>query len=99
MTVVVLQNRDVVINTFNYFFQVLGDNNSRIGKISSLPANILKIITNFDRLEKSPKFPMGPTISKPGPILFKVAAIAVKVEVKSKLSKLTINKEPANINK
>ena len=57
------------------------------GKISSLPTSISIDITIFDKLEKEPKLPKGPTSPSPGPTLFKVAAIAVKVVVRSKLSK------------
>jgi hypothetical protein len=62
---------------------VLGEKSSIIGKISSLPNSILNIITIFDRSEKPPKLPIGPTTSKPGPILLSVAATAVKFVVKS----------------
>ena len=38
----------------------------------------------FENGEKKPKFPAGPTSSSPGPILFNVAATAVKFVVRSK---------------
>ena len=38
-----------------------------------------KVRTNFERLENSEKFPVGPTLPSPGPILLKVAATAVKL--------------------
>ena len=41
------------------------------------------IITIFEKLEKIEKFCVGPTSSIPGPILLSVAAIAVKLVVKS----------------
>ena len=41
--------------------------------------------------ENAEKFPAGPTISSPGPILLKVAITDVTVVVTSKLSKETIN--------
>lgn len=42
--------------------------------------------TIFDIGENRLKFPAGPTSPKPGPILFNVAATAVKFVSKSKLS-------------
>ena len=81
-----------------YFLQVLGVNNKSIGKISSLPASMSNIMTSFDKSENELKLPIGPTRSSPGPMLFKVAATAVKVDVKSKLSKDTSKTEIANIN-
>ena len=68
-----------------------------MGNISSLPANILNINTIFDISEKEEKFPVGPTTSNPGPILLSVANTAVKLVVKSKLSRDTISSEEANI--
>ena len=62
-----------------------------MGKISKRPASISNINTYLEKTEKFAKLPVGPTISSPGPILFSVAATAVKLEVKSKLSTL-INK-------
>lgn len=69
----------------------------RSGKISSLPASISKISTHFARGENREKFPVGPTSSRPGPILFKVAATAVKLVVKSYASSPSIRTEPAKI--
>ena len=43
------------------------------------------------------KFPIGPTISRPGPILFSVAATAVKFVIRSKLSRDTIRTDTAKI--
>ena len=74
------------MNPGTYFFQVFGVNKRIKGKISSLPASIAIDMTIFDKSEKAPKLPIGPTIPSPGPTLFKVAAIAVKLVVKSKLS-------------
>ena len=68
------------------FFHVYGLINNNIGNNSSLPANISKIITILERFEYIEKFPVGPTILSPGPILFNVATTAVKLLVKSKLS-------------
>lgn len=67
-------------------FHVYGLINNNIGNNSSLPANISKIITILERFEYIEKFPVGPTILSPGPILFNVATTAVKLLVKSKLS-------------
>ena len=79
-----------------YFFQDLGEIKINIGKISKRPTNIAKLITRVDSGEKMEKFCVGPTAAKPGPILLRVAAIAVKFVVKSKLSKLIINRQDIN---
>ena len=65
-----------------------------IGMISSLPASISNIRMNLEKTENSEKFPAGPTISSPGPILLSVAAIAVKFVVKSKPFKLNNSNDP-----
>ena len=44
-----------------------------------------------------PKFPVGPTSSRPGPILLKVAATAVKFVIRLKSSKAIRNMEDAKI--
>ena len=80
-----------------YLFHVAGEKSRSIGMISNLPANISNIITNFDKTEKSPKLPMGPTFPSPGPILLSVAATAVTLLVKSKLSKEMSKVDMANI--
>ena len=46
-----------------------------------------------------PKFPVGPTNSNPGPILFRVADTEVKVVTKSLPSRETKNIEITNSNK
>ena len=61
-------------------FHVYGLINNNIGNNSSLPANISKIITILERFEYIEKFPVGPTILSPGPILFNVATTC-KIEV------------------
>lgn len=76
----------------NYFFNfnpfhVYGLSNTSIGNNSKRPASISNIKTNFENTENIPKFPVGPTNSSPGPILFNVATTAVKFVIKSKLSK------------
>ena len=68
-----------------------------MGKISSLPTNILNDNISFERGENSEKFSAGPTAFRPGPTLFIVVAIAVKFVVKSKLSMLIANKVTMNI--
>ena len=75
------------------------ENRISIGKISSLPASISNINTYLENVENIAKFPVGPTSSKPGPMLFRVAATAVKFVTKSKLSKLISSTEPAKIAK
>lgn len=65
---------------------VLLENKIRIGKISSLPASISKINTNFDNQLKSPKLQVGPTASSPGPILLKQDRTAVILVVIENLS-------------
>ena len=47
----------------------------------------------MEKGEKMEKFCVGPTISKPGPMLFNVAATAVKFVVKLKLSMPSIGKK------
>ena len=60
------------------FRHVSGMNSTSMGKISRRPASISKISTSFAGSAKQPKFCIGPAISKPGPMLFRVAATAVK---------------------
>lgn len=76
------------------FLQVAGWKIISIGMISSLPASISNIKMNLEKTENSEKFPAGPTISSPGPILFSVAAIAVKFVVKPKPFKLSNKSDP-----
>lgn len=54
-----------------------------MGNISSLPASIQKDKTSLLKLEKTLKFPMGPTNENPGPILPRAASTAVAVVSKS----------------
>ena len=68
-----------------------------MGKISSLPTIIIAVKTILDKGENIAKFPVGPTIPSPGPMLPSVAATAVKLVVKSKLSRLIITRAPAKI--
>ena len=83
----------------NYcLFHEIGAKSINIGKISSRPANISNIKINFEKSENIPKLRVGPTSSNPGPILFNVAATAVKLVVKSKLSMPISKIENAKIN-
>ena len=80
-----------------YLFQVCLENSINIGKISNLPIIISKVITIFDKSENIEKFCVGPTLASPGPILLRVATVAVKFVVKSKLSRLIMSKDTAKI--
>ena len=70
-----------------------------IGNNSKRPASISNISTYLEKSEKIEKFCVGPTSSKPGPILFNVAATAVKLVVKPKLSIPISNTDKKNITK
>lgn len=87
------------LNSFNsfYFFHVLGANNINIGNNSNLPANISKINTILETSENCEKFPAGPVIPRPGPILFNVAATEVKFVIKSNSSNVIKNKDKTKI--
>ena len=76
---------------------VNGTNSSSSGKISRRPASMSKIITSFAGFVKLPKFIMGPTCARPGPMLFKVAAMAVKFVTISKPSRLMRKKDAAKM--
>ena len=66
-----------------------------IGKSSSLPAIILNVNTSFEKIEKSAKLEVGPTCERPGPILLMVATTAVKLVIRSLLSRVISNREVA----
>ena len=68
-----------------------------MGKISSLPANISKINTSLLNQEKQEKLPVGPTNSRPGPMLFMAETTAVKLVVGSRLSNDINNTDAAKI--
>ena len=68
-----------------------------MGKISSLPASISKVSTNVEKFEYTEKFWVGPTISRPGPILLNVAATAEKLVIRSKSSTAMRSTENAKI--
>ncbi len=69
-----------------------------MGYISSLPASISNIITYFEKCEKDAKLSDGPALPRPGPMLFIVAATAVNVLTKSKLSNATRITDATNTN-
>ena len=73
-----------------YFFQVLVENSTKIGNISSLPISISNIKTVVERGEYIEKLHAGPTFASPGPMLLIAETTAVKLVVKSKLSMLII---------
>ena len=68
-----------------------------MGKSSSLPTSISNIKTNFVKSVKNPKFSIGPTIERPGPILLIVATTEVKQVVVSCPSRETSKTEAAKI--
>ena len=61
-----------------------GENSISMGNSSRRPASMSKIRASLERRLRLPKFPAGPTRPRPGPMLFKHAATAVKAEVKSR---------------
>ena len=76
---------------FLEFLPCILTNNISNGKISRRPASISKVRISFENQENMPKFPVGPTSSRPGPILLKVAATAVKFVIRLKSSKAIRN--------
>ena len=80
----------------NKSFQMAGWKRISRGNNSSLPASISNISRYFVKGVKWPKFWVGPTNYRPGPILLKVAATAVKFVIKSLPSKEMANTEAAN---
>ena len=71
---------------FYFLFQKTGVNTKSMGNISSLPKSIAIDNTIFEKGEYAAKFDVGPTAARPGPILLKQAAVAVKFVSKSKAS-------------
>ena len=61
------------------------------------PASMSKVSTSVEKFEYIEKFCVGPAISRPGPILLKVAATAVKLVIRSKLSTAIRSTENAKI--
>ena len=57
-----------------------------MGNSSRRPASISKDKTSLENHENPAKFDAGPTSPRPGPILFIVAVMAVKLVIKSLLS-------------
>ena len=78
-------------------FQVRGERRISIGKTSRRPISISRVKTIFDSTENEAKLPVGPTTSRPGPILLSVAATAVKLVVKLLPSRLTKSTDTAKI--
>ena len=68
-----------------------------MGKISNRPASMSKISTSLAGSAKPLKFCMGPTSSRPGPMLFSVAATAVKLVTMSKPFRLMSRKDPTKM--
>ena len=68
------------------------------GNSSRRPANISNIRTYFEKLLKKPKFPVGPTSERPGPMLLIVAATEVNDVVAPYPSNDIANMERANKN-
>ena len=58
-----------------------------MGKISSLPASIAQDSTSLLKLLYWLKLQVGPTASRPGPMLLKVQRTAVKLVPMEKLSR------------
>ena len=77
--------------------QVRGANRSSIGNSSRRPASMSNIRIYLLMGLKIPKLQVGPTLESPGPMLFKVAAIAVKFVVRSKLSMLMSSRDTEKI--
>ena len=61
------------------FLYIDGVNNSSIGQISRRPISILSERMIFETGLNILKLPAGPTISRPGPMLFRQAITAVTV--------------------
>ena len=59
--------------------QTSGESRKRSGKISRRPNSMSAESTNFEKSEKALKFPVGPTMPRPGPMLLKVQMTAEKV--------------------
>ena len=57
-----------------------------MGKISNRPANMQKIMINLEKILKFANVQVGPTAARPGPILLKVAKMAVRLVSKPKPS-------------
>ena len=76
-----------------------GVNNNSIGQISRRPINILSERIILETGENMLKFPAGPIISRPGPMLFRQAITAVTVtSVLNPSITVSRNIEPMAIN-
>ena len=75
----------------------MGHKSKSIGYISNLPIIMHKDNTALLMIEKSAKFPVGPTIPNPGPILLMAESTAVVEETMSLLSNDTTAVDAANI--
>ena len=86
-------------SNYNYFLflHTHGENKIIIGTNSNLPANISNINTHLEKALNVPKFSIGPTPSRPGPMLLSVAATAVKFVSKLPFSKEIKSTDAANI--
>ena len=74
------------------FFQVPLENRISMGKISNLPASIAQESTSLLRSLKALKLQVGPTASRPGPMLLKVHSTAEKLVPTEKPSReITVN--------
>ena len=82
---------------YAFLFQIVGENNIRIGNISNLPTSMSKDRTILENPEKASKLPAGPTKLKPGATVFKQVTTADTVVSKSKLSTLTSKIDIRNI--
>ena len=72
---------------------------SSLGKISNRPTSMSKIRTSLLQLEKTEKFPVGPTSERPGPTLLMAVVTAVKFVTASRFSKLSNTTDAAKIKK
>ena len=66
-----------------------------MGKISNRPASISKLSSSLANGAKAEKFPVGPTMPKPGPMLLIQALSAVKVDSRSKPFRLSSSQDTA----
>ena len=73
-------------------FQVDLESSTRMGKISKRPASIPRLNTNLLIALKLAKLQVGPTASKPGPMLLKVQSTAEKLVPMEKPSSEMIRK-------
>ena len=65
--------------SYQAFFQVSGENSTKMGKISSRPSSISSISTSLLKVLKMEKLQVGPASSRPGPMLFRQDRTAEKL--------------------